>query len=150
MDQHLSSRAVKMRKETSDAMDACYSEMLKHVESTEFPFWLPEKIRKLGINGLQIKGYGSPGLSSLESGAMIYEIAKRDVSASTFFLVHNAIGMMVIAELGDEEQKERLLTKGMTFDKIFCFGLTEPTNGSDASGLRTNARKVEGGWVLNG
>ena len=35
-------------------------------------------------------------------------------------------------------------------EKIFCFGLTEPTNGSDASALRTTARKVEGGYVLNG
>ena len=38
----------------------------------------------------------------------------------------------------------------MSFEKIFCFGLTEPENGSDASGLRTTARIVEGGWVLNG
>ena len=38
----------------------------------------------------------------------------------------------------------------MSFEKIFCFGLTEPENGSDASGLRTSARKVEGGWILNG
>ena len=58
--------------------------------------------------------------------------------------------MMVIYELGDEEQKERLLTKGMTFEKIFCFGLTEPQNGSDASALKSTARKVEGGYILNG
>ena len=38
----------------------------------------------------------------------------------------------------------------MNFEKLFCFGLTEPENGSDASGLRTEARKVEGGWLLNG
>mmetsp|Transcript_19714 Transcript_19714/g.26669 ORF Transcript_19714/g.26669 Transcript_19714/m.26669 type:complete len:119 (+) Transcript_19714:392-748(+) len=65
-------------------------------------------------------------------------------------MVHNAIGMMVINELGDEEQKERLLPKGISFEKFFCFGLTEPDNGSDASGLKTSARKVEGGWLLNG
>lgn len=35
-------------------------------------------------------------------------------------------------------------------DKIFCFALTEPLNGSDASGLQTEAHKVEGGWLLNG
>tara|TARA_B110000285_G_C15048379_1_gene575625 strand:+ start:508 stop:1215 length:708 start_codon:yes stop_codon:yes gene_type:complete len=35
-------------------------------------------------------------------------------------------------------------------DKVACFGLTEPTNGSDASGLRTTATKTEGGWLLNG
>ena len=81
---------------------------------------------------------------------MTYELAKVDGSISTFFLVHNAIGMAVIDALGDEEQKQRLLPKGMNFEKIFCFGLTEPTNGSDASGLKTSARKVEGGYILNG
>ena len=65
-------------------------------------------------------------------------------------LVHNAIGMAVIDALGDDEQKERLLTKGVKFEKIFCFGLTEPQNGSDASGLKTTATKVEGGYLLNG
>ena len=43
-----------------------------------------------------------------------------------------------------------MLTRGIKFEKIFCFGLTEPENGSDATGLKTSARKVEGGWVLNG
>ena len=80
----------------------------------------------------------------------MYEMAKFDGSVSTFLLVHNAIGMAVIDALGDDEQKERLLTKGMNFDKIFCFGLTEPDNGSDASALKTSAKKVDGGYVLNG
>ena len=43
-----------------------------------------------------------------------------------------------------------MLPKGMSFEKIFCFGLTEPTNGSDASDLKTTACRVEGGWLLNG
>ena len=38
----------------------------------------------------------------------------------------------------------------MNFEKIFCFGLTEPDNGSDATGLKTTATKTEGGWLLNG
>ena len=38
----------------------------------------------------------------------------------------------------------------MKFEKIFCFGLTEPLNGSDATGLQTTATKTEGGWLLNG
>ena len=103
MDQYLSSRAVKLRKETSAMMDACYKDLLPYVESTEFPDWLPKKIASLGINGLQIKGYGSPGLSHLEAGAIIYEVAKRDGSACTFLSVHNNVGMSLIDELGDEE-----------------------------------------------
>ena len=89
-------------------------------------------------------------MNAMETAAICYELAKIDVSAATFILVHNGIGMSIIDYLGDEEQKSRLLPKGMSFEKIFSFGLTEPSNGSDASNLLTNARKVEGGWILNG
>jgi len=65
-------------------------------------------------------------------------------------LVHNAIGTQVISELGDEEQRARILKDAINMDKVACFGLTEPNNGSDASGLTTNATKTEGGWLLNG
>lgn len=150
MDQYLSARAINMRKDTAKMMSSIEKDLLPYIESTEFPAWLPDKIKPLGINGLQIKGYGSPGLSTLEAGAVVYEMAKMDGSVSTFVLVHNAIGMAVIDALGDEEQKERFLTKGIKFDKIFCFGLTEPENGSDATGLKTTARKVDGGYILNG
>ena len=131
-------------------MDSIYKDLLPYIESTEFPTWLPDKLKPLGINGLQIKGYGSPGLSTLDAAACVYELAKRDGSVCTYLLVHNGIGMSVIDALGDEEQKERLITKGINFEKIFCFGLSEPDNGSDATGLKTSARKVEGGWILNG
>merc|ERR1712086_1025268 len=78
------------------------------------------------------------------------EMSKRDSSVATFFLVHNAIGTHVVYGLGDEEQKKRLLKEGINMDKIFCFGLTEPDYGSDASGLKTNATRTEGGWLING
>lgn len=56
----------------------------------------------------------------------------------------------MIDALGDDEQKERFLTPGVEFDRIFSFGLTEPDHGSDASGLETTARKVPGGYLING
>jgi acyl-CoA oxidase len=99
---------------------------------------------------LTIKDFGSPALSIVESGSIIYEIAKRDGSIATFFLVHNSIGMAVVDVLGDEEQRKRILEPAMNFDRILCFGLTEPNNGSDASGLQTTATKVDGGYKING
>jgi len=81
---------------------------------------------------------------------IIYELAKRDGSIATFFLAHNAIGMSVIDVLGDEEQKKRIIGRAINFERILCFGLTEPTNGSDASNITTTAIKVEGGYLLNG
>ena len=97
-----------------------------------------------------IKDYGGPGFTNLEAGAIIYEIAKKDASVASFITVHNSIGTAVINALGDEEQRKRLLTETINMDKVTSFGLTEPQNGSDASGLQTYAKKVEGGWLLNG
>lgn len=150
MDQYMTEEAADMRKKTSAMLDDCYDQILTYVDSTEFPVWLPQKFLPLGINGLLIRDYGSPNLSTLEAGALAYEIAKKDVSAYTFFFVHNGLGMAVIEALGDEEQKDRLLPKGINFEKIFSFGLTEPQNGSDASSLKTKATKVKNGWILNG
>ena len=52
-----------------------------------------------------IKDFGGPGFNNLEAGAVIFEMAKRDASVSSFVLVHNAIGARVIDCLGDEEQR---------------------------------------------
>ncbi len=58
--------------------------------------------------------------------------------------------MAVVDVLGDEEQRKRILEPAMNFDRILSFGLTEPNNGSDASGLQTTATKVDGGYKING
>lgn len=91
-------------------------------------------------------------MTHIEAGAMNYEMAKIDSSISTFYLVHNAIGTAVIDGLGDDEQRKRLLkdNNAVNMGKICCFGLTEPENGSDATGLKTFAKKVDGGYLING
>lgn len=150
LDQHLSQRAIKMRQATAKVMEENKEKLFKHTEETTFPDWIIDELKPLGINGLSIRGYGSPGLTTAEVGAITYELTKVDLSVATFLIVHNSIGMAVIDTLGDDEQKERFLPKGIKFEKIFGFGLTEPLNGSDASALKTTATKVEGGYILNG
>lgn len=66
------------------------------------------------------------------------------------FSNHTAIGSNVVAQLGNEEQKERILKQTINMDKFIGFGLTEPDNGSDATGLKTTAKKVDGGYIING
>ena len=150
LDEKLSEKAVGLRKATGKMMDEIDDQLVPHLEAGTFPFWVVEKFKALKINGLNIKGHGSPGLSTTEMGSIIFEIAKRDGSVATFFLVHNSIGMAVIDALGDEEQKKRILPAAVNFDRIMAFGLTEPDNGSDASALKTTATKVEGGYKING
>ena len=103
LDDQLSAKAIGLRKATGKMMEDCYDKLEKHVEETSFPTWIVDKFREIKINGLNIKDFGSPALNTCESGAIIYELAKRDGSIATFFLVHNAIGMAVVDKLGDEE-----------------------------------------------
>jgi acyl-CoA oxidase len=73
-----------------------------------------------------------------------------DGSVSTFFLVHTFLATLTIGLLGSEDQKRELLPALANFDKVGCWALTEPSNGSDAAALTTTARRAPGGWVLNG
>jgi acyl-CoA oxidase len=118
--------------------------------TSDMPWWLVPKLKELKINGLNIKDFGGPGFSNLETGFVTYEIAKVDPSIATFYLVHNAIGQCVVEALGDDEQRKRVLSETINMDKYCAFGLTEPDFGSDASGLQTTATKVEGGYLING
>jgi len=149
-DQFLRPDVAQKRKNVSDAMDAVYNDLIPYIEKCEFPFWLIPKVQSLGINGLTIKDFGGAGFTNLESGAITYEIAKKDACVATFFIVHNALGTSVINALGDDEQRERLLKQSINMDKVCCFGLTEPDYGSDATSLKTTAKKVDGGYILTG
>jgi len=103
LDQHMRDFAVQKRKATAKMMAEAKDKLIPYVNSTDFPYFLIPKIRELGIDGGVIKGYGSPGFTNLEAGAIVYELARVDASVATFFSVHNAIGQNVVAVLGDEE-----------------------------------------------
>src|SRR6516164_5187403 len=79
------------------------------------------------------------------------ELARVDPSISTFFGVHSGLAMGSIYLDGSEEQKQKWLPPMARFEKIGCFGLTEPLVGSGASGgLLTTAKREGEFWVLNG
>jgi acyl-CoA dehydrogenase len=63
---------------------------------------------------------------------------------------HSGIALPPIAKFGTEEQKQRYLVPGIRGEKLAALGITEPDAGSDVAGLRTHARRVDGGFVLNG
>jgi len=149
-DKYLRPDVAEKRKACAKFMDQIYDDLIPFINNCEMPHYITPMVQKLGINGMLIKDFGGPGFNNLEAGAIIYELAKKDASISTFVLVHNAIGTAVVDKLGDEEQRKRILTETINMDKFTCFGLTEPNNGSDASGLKTFATKVEGGYKLNG
>jgi alkylation response protein AidB-like acyl-CoA dehydrogenase len=116
-----------------------------------FPFELLPAVKELGVGGLGMRGYGCAGGSLALLGFVQMEIARIDPSFSTFMGVHGGLAMGSIYIDGSEEQKQKWLPPMARFEKIGCFGLTEPLVGSGASGgLTTTAKRQGDTWILNG
>jgi len=116
-----------------------------------FPFELLPAIKELDIGGLAMHGYGCAGGSLALLGFVQMEIARVDPSVATFMGVHGGLAMGSIYIDGSEEQKQKWLPQMARFEKIGCFGLTEPLVGSGASGgLLTTAKREGDTWILNG
>ncbi len=117
----------------------------------QFPFEVIKKFRDLNIVGVPYEGYGCPNLPFLMEGIIAQEIARVDVSISTFFGVHSGLAMGSIYLCGSEEQKQEWLPKMQKMEKIGAFGLTEPNVGSGvAGGLETTCKFDGENWILNG
>src|SRR5712672_458819 len=123
----------------------------KYWVEDSFPFELLPAFKELGIGGLGMQGYGCKGGSALLFGLAAMEMSRVDSSIATFFGVHNGLAMGSIYATGSEEQKQKWLPPMARFEKIGCFGLTEPLVGSGASGgLMTTAKREGDTWILNG
>ncbi|MGY8669272.1 acyl-CoA dehydrogenase family protein [Bradyrhizobium sp. UFLA05-109] len=123
----------------------------KYWSDDAFPFELLPSFKELGIGGLGYDGYGCAGGSQKLFGFVAMEMARVDPSIGTFFGVHSGLAMGSIYLDGSEEQKQKWLPQMARFEKIGCFGLTEPLVGSGASGGLTTTAKREGDtWILNG
>ncbi|HEY5146707.1 MAG TPA: acyl-CoA dehydrogenase family protein [Polyangiaceae bacterium] len=117
----------------------------------EFPMKVIPGFAALDIAGLTFKGYGFPGRSCVLEGLVAEEIARVDVSMSTFFGVQAGLAMGSIYLCGSDEQKRMYLPKMRRFELLGAFGLTEPEVGSGAAGgLTTTCRRDGDSWVLNG
>lgn len=117
----------------------------------KFPFEIIPKLAALNITGLPYKGYNCPNKSFLLEGIIAQEIARVDVSISTFFGVHSGLAMGSIYLCGSDAQKDEWLPQMQKLEKIGAFGLTEPNVGSGAAGgLETTCSYDGENWVING
>ena len=121
----------------------------KYWSDDAFPFELLPSFKKLQLGGLGYEGYGCAGGSQKLFGFVAMELARVDASFCTFFGVHSGLAMGSIYLDGSEEQKQKWLMA--RWEKIGCFGLTEPLVGSGTSGgLLTTAKREGDTWILNG
>src|ERR671911_1637077 len=115
-----------------------------------FPKKIIPEFADLGLLGMHLSGYGCAGKSAVEYGLACMELEAGDSGLRTFVSVQGSLAMSAIHKFGSEEQKERWLPPMARGEKIGCFGLTEPTAGSDPASMKTFARKDGSDWVLNG
>ena len=122
----------------------------QHFRAGTFPAWLPKKLGALGALGAHLHGYGCAGLGPVAYGLIMQELERVDSGFRSFASVQGSLAMYPIWKFGSDAQKEHWLPRMAAGDAIGCFGLTEPDFGSNPGGMRTFARRENGGWTLSG
>ena len=109
-----------------------------------------KELGSLGLLGSTISGYDCPGVDYMSYGLVAREIERVDSGYRSMMSVQSSLVMYPIYAFGTEAQREKYLPRLASGEFIGCFGLTEPDYGSDAGGLITRAKSVDGGYSLSG
>jgi acyl-CoA dehydrogenase len=131
-------------------------ELAPHSQQWEDDCWFPDEVfPKLAAQGLLGLKYptelGGQGGDYLHEAVMCEEMARIGSAGTAAGIgAHVNIATPPIWKFGTDDQKQSYLAPAIRGEKIGALGITEPGAGSDVAGLRTNAERVDGGWVLNG
>lgn len=116
-----------------------------------FPAEQIKQMGELGLMGIAVPDeYGGTGMDALAYALAMEEISAGCASSGVIMSVNNSLYCDPLLKFGTEEQKMKWLAPFASGEKLGCFGLSEPGNGSDAAAASTTARLVGDEWVLNG
>jgi glutaryl-CoA dehydrogenase len=151
IDAHLSDEEIGVREKVrSFVRETIKPNIEGWYDEAVFPKEIVPEFAELGLLGMHLSGYGCAGRSAVEYGLACMELEAGDSGLRTFVSVQGSLAMSAIHKFGSEEQKQEWLPRMARGEAIGCFGLTEPTAGSDPASMKTFARKEESDWVLNG
>jgi len=152
LDTLLSQEELAVQKMTREFVDKEFMPIVtEHHNNGTFPTDLIPMIGKLGFFGANLpEEYGCAGLNNVAYGMVMYELERGDSGLRSMASVQGGLVMYPIYSYGNEEQKQNWLPRLAKGEAIGCFGLTEPDHGSDPVNMITRARKVDGGYVING
>ena len=119
-------------------------------EEAIVPTELFKELAEEGLFGMHLDGYGCPGKTAVEYGLAMQELEAGDSGIRTVVSVQGSLAMSAIYKHGSEEQKQQWLPRMARGEVIGCFGLTEPTAGSDPANMLTTARRDGDEWVIDG
>jgi acyl-CoA dehydrogenase len=132
------------------------NELAPHTPEWEDAHWFPDEVfRQVGAQGFfglkYPEEYGGQGGGYVADAVWVEELSRCGSGGLAAGLgAHSSIAMPPIWKFGTEEQKQRWLVPGIQGEKIGALAITEPDAGSDVAGIKTSARKVDGGWQVNG
>ena len=136
------------------ARSYCQEELYPRVQSAfreeRFDREIMNEMGELGFLGSTIEGYGCAGVNHVCYGIVAREVERVDSGYRSAMSVQSSLVMHPIYTYGNEAQRQKYLPKLSTGEWVGCFGSTEPDNGSDAGGLTTRAKKVDGGYLVSG
>jgi alkylation response protein AidB-like acyl-CoA dehydrogenase len=120
-------------------------------ETSAFSPEITRKMGEFGLFGMNLpEKYGGSDMDTLSYIIAVEELARIDSSQAATVASHNSLGIGPIYQFGTESQKEELLPGFCTGERLWAFGLTEESAGSDARGTKTEAILNDGQWVING
>ena len=150
-DKQLTEEELAIQKSVRDYCDKSLMPRIQKANREElFDKEIYKELADLGLLGPHIKGYGCSGVSNVAYGLIAREIERVDSSYRSAFSVQSSLAMYAIYKFGSEAQKEHYLPEMAKGKIIGCFGLTEPDAGSDPAGMKSVAKKVDGGFELTG
>jgi glutaryl-CoA dehydrogenase len=110
-----------------------------------------DEMGSMGFLGSTIpEEYGGAGLNHVAYGLLAREVERVDSGYRSAMSVQSSLVMYPIYTYGTEEQRKKYLPGLASGELIGCFGLTEPNHGSDPASMETRAKKVDGGYILQG
>lgn len=133
----------------------CQQEMAPLVvdaeENESFPRQAFKRWGELGLLGVRYpEEDGGSGMDKVSDCIVREELSYMSQGFASSWSAHTHLGIWPIWKTGTPEQKERFFRPALSGDKIAGFGLSEPDGGSNVRAMKTSAKKVDGGWMLNG
>jgi glutaryl-CoA dehydrogenase len=132
------------------AQDKLQPRVLQAFRNENYDRAILQEMGELGFLGATLDSHGCADISYVAYGLISREVERVDSGYRSAFSVQSSLVMYPIWAFGTEPQKDKYLPKLRTGEYVGAFGLTEPDAGSDPASMRSRAKSVDGGYLLNG
>jgi len=152
LDDYYTEEHILIRKSTRDWVNRSVKPIIDdYAQRHESPSYLIKEMGELGILGSFIPpNYGGAGLDQISYGLIMQELEAGDSAIRSIASVQSSLVMYPIFTFGTEEQKQKYLPGLASGKLIGCFGLTEPSHGSNPSGMECRLKEKNNEYILNG